>query len=92
MYFLITGEELQGVYHALEFLNKINSGEKIDVGENVAYGALMAAANFSSLLGEDSRSARYTEDGVLSENPVAIGSVDSVDSHEITVSPLFHQG
>ncbi len=32
----ITGEELQGVYHALEFLNKINSGEKIDVGENVA--------------------------------------------------------
>ncbi len=26
-----------------------------------AYGALMAAANFSSLLGEDSRSARYTE-------------------------------
>ncbi|MCL5789697.1 MAG: FAD-dependent oxidoreductase [Candidatus Thermoplasmatota archaeon] len=32
----IKGEELSGVYHALEFLNRINSGEKIDVGESVA--------------------------------------------------------
>jgi NADPH-dependent glutamate synthase beta subunit-like oxidoreductase len=32
----IKGEELHGVYHALEFLNKINNGEKIDVGERVA--------------------------------------------------------
>ncbi|MEM0195416.1 MAG: FAD-dependent oxidoreductase [Thermoplasmatales archaeon] len=30
------GEELKGVYHALDFLGKINAGETIDVGENVA--------------------------------------------------------
>lgn len=32
----ITGEDLQGVYHALEFLYRVNNGEKIDVGKNVA--------------------------------------------------------
>jgi len=32
----IKGEELEGVYHALDFLRRVNGGEKIDVGENVA--------------------------------------------------------
>ncbi len=32
----IHGEELQGVYHALEFLFRVNNGEKIDVGKTVA--------------------------------------------------------
>lgn len=32
----IKGEDLKGVYHALDFLFKANNGEKIDVGENVA--------------------------------------------------------
>ncbi len=31
----IEGESLGGVYHALEFLYRVNSGEKIDVGEKV---------------------------------------------------------
>ncbi|MEM4090014.1 MAG: FAD-dependent oxidoreductase [Thermoplasmatales archaeon] len=30
------GEDLKGVYHALEFLGKINAGEVVDVGETVA--------------------------------------------------------
>ena len=32
----IEGEDLKGVYHALDFLYRINNGEKIDVGQNVA--------------------------------------------------------
>jgi NADPH-dependent glutamate synthase beta subunit-like oxidoreductase len=32
----IQGEELKGVYHALDFLYRVNNGEKIDVGSNVA--------------------------------------------------------
>ncbi|MEM3489046.1 MAG: FAD-dependent oxidoreductase, partial [Nitrososphaerota archaeon] len=32
----IEGENLRGVYHALDFLDRINNGEKIDVGESVA--------------------------------------------------------
>ncbi|MGC8618640.1 MAG: FAD-dependent oxidoreductase [Thermoplasmata archaeon] len=32
----ITGEELHGVYHALDFLRRVNGGEKINVGESVA--------------------------------------------------------
>lgn len=30
------GEDLKGVYHALDFLGRINNGEKIDVGDTVA--------------------------------------------------------
>jgi len=32
----VKGEELKGVYHALEFLGRVNQGERIDVGETVA--------------------------------------------------------
>lgn len=32
----IKGEDLKGVYHALEFLGLVNYGNKIDVGQNVA--------------------------------------------------------
>ena len=30
------GEELKGVYHALEFLGRVNAGERIEVGDTVA--------------------------------------------------------
>lgn len=32
----IEGENLEGVFHALEFLRKVNSGEKVEIGRKVA--------------------------------------------------------
>lgn len=59
----ISGENLRGVYHALDFLNRVNGGEKIDVGKSVVIigGGFTAydAARISLRLGAEKVAMLY---------------------------------
>jgi heterodisulfide reductase subunit A len=86
----IPDEDAQGVLHALNFLNKVNSGEKVELGSRVAVigggNAAIDAARVAKRLGVKEVSIIYRRS--RAEMPADPGEVDEAENEGIKLNIL----
>jgi heterodisulfide reductase subunit A len=86
----IPNEDAQGVLHALDFLRKANSGEKVQLGSKVAVigggNAAVDAARVAKRLGAKEIAIIYRRS--RSEMPADAGEVDEAENEGITLHLL----
>jgi len=86
----IPNEDAKGVLHGLDFLNKVNSGEKVDLGQRVAVigggNAAIDAARVAKRLGATEVAIVYRRS--RAEMPAEAGEVDAAEEEGIKLHIL----
>jgi len=86
----IPGEDAKGVLHGLDFLNKVNSGEKIDLGQRVVVvgggNAAIDAARVAQRFGAKEVAIVYRRS--RAEMPAEAGEVDAAEEEGIKLHLL----
>jgi heterodisulfide reductase subunit A len=86
----IPNEDAEGVLHALDFLNKVNSGTKVDLGKRVAVigggNAAIDAARVAKRLGAEEVAIVYRRS--RTEMPADSGEVDEAEREGVKLNIL----